>query len=165
MINKIQKEQILQVLSQKNDNLHYLFPCQYFLDTEDDFTEFNCERQEGKAEFLPAIWCLEELDQGCQVFADVWGILPKSSKEPDHGHQIPEEPWIYSESLIIFSSLSLEQVKDCFAVLMGDYWYPSEIGMDENSLERWRIAEEALFGFEFSPVTVKPDHVYYCWWD
>lgn len=165
MMNEKQKEQILQVLSQENHNLHYLIPYEYFLDAKDNFTEFNCQRQEGKEEFLPAVWRLKELDHGCQVFADVWGILPKSLKESDHGCPISEEQWIYSESLIIFSSLSLEQVEDCFAVLMENYWYPSEIGTDENSLECWRIAEEALPVFKFSPVTIKPDHIYYCWWD
>lgn len=162
MINEKQKEQILQLLSQENYNLHYLFPYEYFLDAEDNFTEFNCERQEGKEEFLPAVERLKELDHGCQVFADVWGIL---SKEPDGGCETPEEPWIYSESLIIFSSLSLEQVKDCFTVLRRNYWEPSEIGRDEGSMDCWRIAEEAFPGFKFAPITVKPENIYYCWWD
>lgn len=130
---------------------NYWFAYKDFLDPTDDFTAFECERLEGKEEYTSLIENLLHIDGNAKVFVQVYGM------ENDN------EPFVYADTLIIFSKLSLDRIKQIFNE--PEDIFPSDIGEEMDfSQPTFLIGAhgEIIPGAEL----FKEDgSVYYCWWD
>ena len=130
----------------------YWLPYKDFLDVSDNFTEFSCERLEGKEEYISLIENLLHADETAQVFVEVYGL------EQDQNDQ-----WIYGETLIIFSQLSIEEIKQ---ILNKDTRaFPSEIGRLSPADQKYFIINESGSLAPALSSTSNSHTIYYCWWD
>lgn len=151
-----QKETILSLVkamyTNKNFTTNYLLPYIDFFDSTDDFTEFHCERLEGKKSYYSLIEQLLKEDENAQVFAEVYGL------EEDENNV-----WIYGETLIIFSKLSLIKVEEIFN--QSDEFFPDEIGEVVDFNERYILIDKN--GNQSLASNLRKDNisVYFCWWD
>lgn len=151
-----QKETILALLKsdQMNRNYQnsYRFSYNDFLDPADNFTAFACENLDGKQEYISLIEKLLHADEGAKIFVEVYGY-----------EEVNNEQFIYSDTLIIYSKLSLTKIKQIFHE--PEDIFPSDIGeVTDFSQPAFLInhdgslvpaAENSREGYS----------VYYCWWD
>lgn len=155
-MDKQQKETILTLLIADkisgNHKNHYWFPYRDFLDPADDFTAFSCEQLDEKQEYIAVIENLLETDKSAEIFVEVYGL------EENH-----KEQFVYADTLIIFSNLSLDEVKQIFHE--PEDIFPSDIGeMTDFSQPVFIIGDNGVL----IPGAGLPDRdqsVYYCWWD
>ena len=130
---------------------NYWFTYKDFLDPTDDFTAFECERLEGKERYTALIENLLSIDKCAKVFVQVYGM------ENDNG------PCVYADTLIIFSKLSLDRIKQIFNE--PEDIFPSDIGEETDfSQPTFLIGNngQIIPGAELFKGN---DSVYYCWWD
>lgn len=153
-MNSLQKETILTLLKTDKINSNYTnnywFSYKDYLDPTDNFTDFCCECLEGKQEYIVLIENLINKDKTAKIFVQVYGLEDKDRV-------------ITAETLIIFSKLSLAEIKqifnepkDIFPSDIGeetDFWQSAFLIGDNGEL----ISSTKLFHEEQS--------VYYCWWD
>ena len=151
-----QKGTILSLLKvdkiNRNYTNNYWFSYKDFLDPTDDFTDFSCERLDGKQGYVDLIENLLSIDRTAKIFVQVYGL------EDDN-----DEQCICADTLIIFSKLSLNEIKqifnepqDIFPSDIGeqtDFSQPTFIIGDNGRL----IPSTKLFSDNYS--------IYYCWWD
>jgi len=151
-----QKGTILTLLKvdkiNRNYTNNYWFSYKDFLDPTDDFTDFSCERLDGKQEYITLIENLLSIDGTAKIFVEVYGL------EEDNNEQC-----ICADTLIIFSKLSLNDIKQIFNEPQDIF--PSDIGEGiDLSQPTFLIGDNG----EIIPIT-KPfcdDYfIYYCWWD
>ncbi len=155
MLDK-QKETILSLLKSDEENRSYenkyWFPYKDFLDPADAFTDFACENLDGKQGYIALIENLLHADETAKVFVEVYGY------EEDNNEQ-----FIYAETLIIYSKLSLPEIEQIFNE--PEDIFPSEIGEETDfSRPTFLIGNNG----DLVPVAQHPDDgysVYYCWWD
>lgn len=155
-MNNQQKGTILTLLKIDESNRNYTnnqwFSYKDFLDPTDDFTDFSCERLEGKQKYITLIEKLLSIDETAKIFVQVYGL------EEDNNEQC-----ITAGTLIIFSKLSLYEIKQIFNEPKDIF--PSDIRevtdfsqstflIDNNGK---LIPSVKLFGDDC--------FVYYCWWD
>lgn len=151
-----QKETILALLKaneiSRNYKTNYWFSYEDFLNPTDDFTAFSCEQLDGKQGYINLIKNLLGEDGNAQIFVEVYGY------EEDH-----KEQFIYADTLIIFSKLSLSEVKRIFNEPKDIF--PSDIGeLTDFSRQAYVIDNNG----EQSPVIYPSGDgcsVFYCWWD
>lgn len=152
MLSNLQKQTILSLLkSNKNYENKYWFSYKDYLDPTDNFTAFSCENLEGKQAYLTLIETLLKIDETAKVYVEVYGF------EED------DEPFIYADTLIIFSRLSLSEIQKIFNE-PGDI-FPSDIQRISDYSERFFIVEE---NGNLNSVEILPDKdysIYFCWWD
>ena len=151
-----QKGTILTLLKVDNMNRNYTnnywFSYKDFLDPEDDFTDFSCERLDGKQGYIALIENLLSIDETAKIFVQVYGL------EEDNNEQC-----ICADTLIVFSKLSLYEIKqifnapqDIFSSDIGevaDFPQPTFLISDNGEL----IPSTKLFSDDY--------FIYYCWWD
>jgi len=155
-MNNPQKGIILTLLKVDKMNRNYInkywFSYKDFLDPTDDFTDFSCERLDGKQEYIALIENLLSIDRTAKVFVQVYGL------EEDNNEQC-----IYADTLIIFSKLSLYDVKQIFNASQDIF--PSDIGEEiDFSQPTFLIGDNG----KLLPITklfCDDYFVYYCWWD
>ncbi len=136
----------------RNYTNNYWFAYNDFLDPTDDFTDFSCERLDGKQEYIALIENLLSKDGSAKIFVQVYGL------EEDNSEQC-----ITADTLIIFSKLSLVEIKQIFNEPKDIF--PSEIGEETDfSQPTFFIGDNGelipstkLFSDDYS--------IYYCWWD
>lgn len=154
MLNR-QKETILELL--KNDKANndytnrYWFSYKDFLDPTDGFTTFSCEDLDGKQGYIALIENLLKEDETARIFVEVYGF-----------EEIDNEQFIYADTLIIFSKLSLLEIKQIFNEPKDIF--PSGIGEETDfSQQIFLIGDNG----DLVPVAnfSEDDSVYYCWWD
>lgn len=150
-----QKGTILTLLKVDEMNRNYAnrywFSYQDFLDPTDDFTDFSCERLDGKQGYIALIENLLRIDETAKIFVEVYGLEDNN------------EPFIYADTLIIFSKLSLMGIKRIFNEPKDIF--PSDIGEETDfSRQIFLIAAHGklipsgkLWNGDYS--------IYYCWWD
>ncbi len=134
----------------RNYTKNYWFSYKDYLDPTDAFTDFSCESLEGKQEYIALIENLISKDKTAKVFVQVYGL--------DNNDQV-----ITADTLIIFSKLSLVEIKQIFNGFPNIF--PSDIGEETDVLQPTvligdngeLISSAKLFNDEQS--------VYYCWWD
>lgn len=151
-----QKGKILALLKVDEMNRNYTntywFSYEDFLDPAEDFTEFSCERSGGKQGYAALIKNLIGRDRTARVFVQIYGL------EEDNNDR-----WIYADTLIIFSKLPLDEIKQIFNE--SEDIFPSDIGEERDfSRSAFLIGDngELISGTEL----FHEDHfVYYCWWD
>lgn len=151
-----QKGTILTLLKvdkmNRNYTTNYWFAYKDFLDPADDFTDFSCERLDGKQEYIALIENLLSIDGTAKIFVQVYGL------EEDNNEQC-----ITADTLIIFSKLSLYEIKQIFNEPQDifpsdireetDFSQPTFLIGDNGEL----IPSTKLFSDDYS--------IYYCWWD
>lgn len=104
-MNNLQKDTILTLL--KTDKMNgnytnnYWFSYKDYLNPIDDFTDFCCECLEGKIEYIALIENLINKDKTAKVFVQVYGLEDKDKV-------------ITADTLIVFSKLSLVEIKQVF---------------------------------------------------
>ena len=154
-MNTQQKEKILNLLEVDRINGSYInnywFSYNDFLDPTDNFTDFSCERLDGKREYIALIENLLGKDETAKIFVQVYGF------------EDVQERFIYADTLIIFSKLPLIEIEEIFNEPKDIF--PSDIGkMTDFTCHTFLISDNGelipsteLLNGEFS--------VYYCWWD
>ena len=151
-----QKETVLALLKSdeinKNYDKRYWFPYKDYLDPTDDFTAFSCEDLDGKQGYIALIENLLKTDGTAKVFVEVYGF-----EEDDN------ERFIYADTLIIYSNLSLLEIKQIFNE--PEDIFPSDIGeVTGFSQQNFIVGDDG----SLVPVEDFPGSgysVYYCWWD
>lgn len=151
-----QKERILALLKSneinKNYQTRYWFSYKDFLDPADNFTAFSCENLEGKQGYISLIENLLIADETAKIFVEVYGF-----------EEINNEPFIYADTLIIFSKLSLLEIKQIFNEPKDIF--PSDIGeVIDFSQQNFIVGDNG----DLVPVENPSNNdcsVYYCWWD
>ena len=151
-----QKSTILTLLKEDKTSRNYInrywFSYKDFLDPADNFTSFSCEDLDGKQGFIAVIENLLNIDKTAKIFVEVYGF-----------EEYNNEQFIHAETLIIFSKLSLPEIRKIFNE--PEDIFPSDIG-EETDFSRpiFLIGENGdlvpgakLLGDDYS--------VYYCWWD
>ncbi len=151
-----QKESILALLkadeTNKNYENKYWFSYEDFLDPSDNFTAFSCENLDGKQGYIDLIENLLNTDETAKIYVEVYGF-----EEDDN------EQFIYADTLIIFSKLSILEMKQIFNV--SKEIFPSDIGEVTDFSQQEFIVDD---NGDLVPVSdfFNDDYsVYYCWWD
>lgn len=150
-----QKETILALLKADEENKsyqrNYLFSYQDYLDLADQFTDFSCENLDGKKAYITVIENLLHADVTAKVFVQVYGF------DRDHNDE-----YIYSDTLIIFSTLPLIEIERIFNGPKDIF--PSDIGELTDASQSFVVDDNGnlvpvinLFNGGYS--------AYYCWWD
>lgn len=155
-----QKETILSLLKTAYETKNffdvYLLPHKDFFDVTEAFTDFNCESLDDKQCYIDLIENLLDADKDAQVFAEPYGI------EGDN-----ENTYIYSNTLIIFSKLTLDEVKNIFN--NAPDIFPDDIGniTDFNERPYYVVDENGNLcpAEKFINSINNGYSIYYCWWD
>ncbi|GFI68765.1 hypothetical protein IMSAG249_00583 [Lachnospiraceae bacterium] len=151
-----QKGTILTLLKTDEINRNYVnnywFSYEDFLDPKDDFTDFSCERLDGKQRYITLIENLLNADDTAKIFVQIYGFEENGSGQ-----------FIYADTLIIFSKLLLDKVKQIFNGPKDIF--PSDIGEEIELLHpTFLIGKNG----KLIPGTKLIDEnyfIYYCWWD
>lgn len=154
-MNTQQKGKILNLLEVDRINRSYInnywFSYNDFLDPTDNFTDFSCERLDGKREYIALIENLLNIDETAKIFVQVYGL------------EDVNERFVYADTLIIFSKLPLTKIKEIFSAPKDIF--PSDIGeITDFTRPTFLIGDNG----ELIPSTelLSGDYsVYYCWWD
>ena len=118
-LGDVYKRQILTLL--KTDKMNgnytnnYWFSYKDYLDPTDDSTDFCCECLEGKREYIVLMENLINKDRTAKIFVQVYGLEDKDRV-------------ITADTLIIFSKLSLAEIKQIFNEPKDIF--PSDIGKE-----------------------------------
>lgn len=155
MLNNLQKQTILALLksneSNKNYKNSYWFPYKDFLDPMDNFTAFSCENLDGKQAYITVIENLLKADETAKIFVEVYGF------EED------DEPFIYADTLIIFSKLSLLKIQKIFNEPKDIF--PSDIQKITDFSQQIFIIKENGNLISVENLFDNDDSIYFCWWD
>lgn len=130
---------------------NYWFTYKDFLDPTDDFTAFECERLEGKEKYIALIENLLSIDKCAKVFVQVYGMENDS------------EPFVYADTLMIFSKLSLDGIKQIFNE--PEDIFPSDIGEETDFSQPIFLIGNSGQIIPGEELFKGNDSVYYCWWD
>ncbi len=148
-----QKETILEALkADKSYENRYWFSYKDFLNPTDDFTAFVCENLEGKQQYLNLIENLLNADKTAKIYVEVYGL------EEDNNEQ-----FIYADTLIIFSKLSLVEIEKIFNE--PEDIFPSDIGEETDFSNRAFIVDDNGDLVPAADFFDDSYSAYYCWWD
>jgi hypothetical protein len=159
-MNAKQKECILKLLkaayNKKDFSKKYLLAYNDYFDIKDNFTDFACERAAEKQKYLNFIERLLIADKNTKIFTEVYGF-------EEDGDDI----WIYADTLIIISTLKLQEIKHIFN--KSDDYFPSDI-KKLNDFEEYSDFKNYFWLDEKGKLTCISDFianisVYCCWWD
>lgn len=155
-MNNRQKDTISALLKvaemNRNYTNKYWFSYKDFLDPADDFTDFACERLDGKQGYIAVIENLLKIDKTAKIFVQVYGL------EENH-----DEQCITADTLMIFSKLPLYRIEQIFNAPKDIF--PSDIGEETAPFRQAFLIGDT--GELISSTTLLDDDyfVYYCWWD
>lgn len=140
-------------LDEANSNYenNYWFSYEDFFDPEDDFMCFSCESLEGKQKYITLIENLLDTDKTAKIFVEVYGL------EEDN------EPFIYADTLIIFSKLSLLEIQKIFKKPKDIF--PDYIEKMTDFPNKSFIVRESGELIPAKSLLSKDYIVYVCWWD
>lgn len=152
-----QKETIMKVLKERDakrdyGGSRYWFFYKDFLDPTDPFTDFACENLEGKQAYIAMVESLLRADTDAKVYVEVYGF-----------EEVKEEPFIYADTLIVFSRLTLPEIERIFNEPQDIF--PDDIG-EETDFSRQNYVIDENGNLLPVPECVDGKYsVYYCWWD
>ena len=150
-----QKETVLELLKSAETNRNcvnrYWFPYKDFLDPTDNFTYFSCEDLDGKQGYIALIERLLLADDTAKIFVEVYGFEEENN-----------ERFIYADTLIIFSKLSLAEIKQIFNKPKDIF--PDDIGEVTDLQQNFIIGDNGDL-VPAANLPYKGYSVYYCWWD
>lgn len=130
---------------------HYWFSYNDFLDPSDNFTDFSCERLDGKRAYIALIENLLSKDETAKIFVQVYGF------EDDNVQ------YIYADTLIIFSKLPLIKIKQIFNAPKDIF--PSDIGEKTDFAHSTFLIGDNGKLIPSTELLSEDFFVYYCWWD
>lgn len=155
-MNNQQKDTILTLLKNdeisKNYKANYWFSYKDFLDPADNFTDFVCERLDGKQRYTALIENLLSIDETAKIFVQVYGL-------EDHKNG----QFVYADTLIIFSKLPLARIKQIF--YQSKDIFPSDMGEETNFPQSAFLISDNGKLIPCTELCSSDDSVYYCWWD
>lgn len=145
-----QKKKITELLSARESNKeydkNYWIPYEDYFDIQDNNIDFACETLGGIQVYKDVIEELSEADDKAKVYVDVYGI---------------EDGIIYSETLVVYSGLSLDEVTKVFNKTPSVE--PSDIGEYKIDTKRAFIINK---NGQIESIEENGGlNVYYCWWD
>lgn len=153
-MNNLQKAAILTLLKTDKMNSNYTnnywFSYKDYLDPTDNFTDFCCECLEGKQEYIVLIENLINKDKTAKIYVQVYG-----SEDKDRV--------ITAETLIIFSKLSLAEIKQIFSESKDIF--PSDIGEETDFSQSAFLIGDSGEMISSTKLFCEEQSVYYCWWD
>ena len=153
-MNNRQKDTIVTLLKTDSVNGNYTnnywFSYKDYLDPADDFTDFACESLEGKQEYIALIENFISKDKTAKVFVQVYGL--------DNNNQV-----ITADTLIIFSKLTLVEIKEIFHE--AKYIFPSDIGEETDFSQPTFLIGDNGELISSTKLFHDEQSVYYCWWD
>lgn len=159
MIAEKQKCIIMNFLAKKDYGITLCVSGHEYLDTEEPFTEFNCQEMEDKKLYLEVINEVSALDPKAQAYVDIYGL------EED------ETTFITSETLWLKTVLSIEDIEAIFRQMNDKYQCycsPSSIGIiSENEIKKGILVDKNGRLIEMSK-ELKMDgknRLIFCWWD
>ena len=129
---------------------NYWFSYKDYLDPADDFTDFACESLEGKQEYIALIENFISKDKTAKVFVQVYGL--------DKNNQV-----ITADTLIIFSKLTLVEIKEIFHEPKDIF--PSDIGEETDFSQPTFLIGDNGELISSTKLFHDEQSVYYCWWD
>lgn len=152
---KEQKELVLELVKRdydKRDFRHnYLLSYKEFLDVDDMFTDFNCERALGKQQYISLIEKIIDKDKDAQIYVEIYGFEEEKF-----------DIWIYADTLIIFSILSFQDIQELLDE--SSELFPSDIGEIDDISNDYKIIKNGHI-YSVANIHKKLSNVYYCWWD
>ncbi|MCI9420959.1 MAG: hypothetical protein HFG32_13345 [Eubacterium sp.] len=155
-MNKQQKSTILTLMKvdkmDRDYTNNYWFSYEDFLDPTDVFTDFSCERLDGKQGYIALIEHLLSLDGTAKIFVQVYGL------EEDNNEQC-----IYADTLIIFSKLSLYEIKQIFHGSQDIF--PDDIGKEVDFSQPTFLIDDNGELIPSTKLSYDDYSIYYCWWD
>lgn len=155
-MNDHQKGTILSLLRDavrnRNYTNKYWFSYKDYLDPTDAFTDFVCEYLEGKQGYIALIEKLLRKDKTAKIFVEVYGL------EENH-----DEQCITAETLIIFSKVSLDEIKQIFNE--PEDIFPSDIGEETDFSRPTFLIDDNGELIPGAKLFGEDCFVYYCWWD
>lgn len=150
-----QKELILELLKRDYDKRdfknHYLLSYKEFLDVDEMFTDFNCERDLGKQQYISLIEKINDKDKDAQIYIEIYGF-----------EEMEADVWIYADTLIIFSVLSFQDIQELLDE--SSDLFPSDIGEIDDMSKDYKIIKNGQI-YSAAKIHKKLSNVYYCWWD
>ena len=153
-MNNRQKDTIVTLLKTDSVNGNYTnnywFSYKDYLDPADDFTDFACESLEGKQEYIALIENFISKDKTAKVFVQVYGL--------DNNNQV-----ITADTLIIFSKLTLVEIKEIFHEPKDIF--PSDIGEETDFSQPTFLIGDNGELISSTKLFHDVQSVYYCWWD
>lgn len=153
-MNNRQKDMIVTLLKTDSVNGNYTnnywFSHKDYLDPADDFTDFACESLEGKQEYVALIENFISKDKTAKVFVQVYGL--------DNNNQV-----ITADTLIIFSKLTLVEIKEIFHEPKDIF--PSDIGEETDFSQPTFLIGDNGELISSTKLFHNEQSVYYCWWD
>ncbi len=153
-MNNLQKETILTLLKTDKINNNYInnywFSYKDYLDPTDNFTDFCCECLEGKQKYIVLIENLINKDKTAKIFVQVYGLEDKDRV-------------ITADTLIIFSKLSLGEIKQIFNEPKDIF--PSDIGEETDFSQLAFFIGDNGELISSTKLFHEEQSVYYCWWD
>ncbi len=152
---KEQKDWIFKIV--KNDyekrefKNNYLLSYKEFLDIDELFTDFNCERSLGKQQYITLIEKIIVKDKAAKVYVEICGM-----EEED------DDVWIYADTIIIFTTLLIQDIQE----LLNDSsdLSPSDIGEIEEITKDYKIIKNGQL-YSVAEIHTDLSNIYYCWWD
>lgn len=154
-MNTQQKEKISNLLEVDRINGSYInnywFSYNDFLDPTDNFTDFSCERLDGKREYIALIENLLGKDETAKIFVQVYGF------------EDVQERFIYADTLIIFSKLPLIEIEEIFNEPKDIF--PSDIGEMTDFIRHTFLIGDSGELIPSTELLSGESSVYYCWWD
>lgn len=129
----------------------YWFSYKDFLDPTDNFTSFSCEQLEGKLGYIAVIENLLSIDETAKIFVEVYGL-------EDHN-----ELCVYADTLIIFSKLTIIEIKRIFNEPRDIF--PSDIGEETDFSQKIVLIGKNGKLVPHAKLGSDDYSVYYCWWD
>lgn len=155
-MNNRQKDTISALLKadkiNKNYTNNYWFSYKDFLDPTDDFTDFSCERLDGKQRYIAVIENLLKIDKTAKIFVQVYGLEENN-----------DEQCITADTLMIFSKLPLYRIKQIFNEPKDIF--PSDIGEETVSSQQAFLIGDTGELISSAKLLNDSYFVYYCWWD
>ena len=150
-----QKDNILELLKcayeKRNFSHHYLIPYKEFFDTDEMFTDFNCERSLGKLQYISLIEKIIDKDKEAQVYVEIYGFETQC-----------DDIWIYADTLIVLSVLSFEEIQEILNE--SSDLFPSDIGEMDDMTEEYTLIKDGCQCPAKEHLN-KSSNIYYCWWD
>ena len=157
-----QKETIIPLLktaeATRSYQTKYWFTYQDYLDPDDDFTDFVCERLEGKQPYLDLIQQVLAADQTAKIFVQVYGY-------EEYEHAAYTNTFVLSaETLLVLSRLSLSEIEHIFHA--PEDIFPSDIGKERPDFAQQAFVVGVHGDLLPAETFIEEGHsAYYCWWD
>ena len=155
-----QKNAVLSFLGKANHQVSLCIPYLEYLDTGQNFTDFNGQQKEEKLIYLEAIERILQADSTAEIFVEVYGFEREGTANI-----------ITAETLWIETVLITDDISEVFQLMNEKYqryYSPSCIGLlSQTDLKKGILVNQNGRLMEMSKVVTLHDfrRLIYCCWD